>query len=175
MDHSLGAIVRNRRRDLGLTQEDLAERVSTDTEPVYQADVSRIETGRIAMPRLGRLLRLAGALQMPIEDLLRCSELSAVKLPVSSRAGLKRVKPAMTSSVDDEDNEIVVPPIAPAGAEWDHQCDEPAHEMGREPAVLWLDPVPPNLQWLAEETRVILRRNAETKRRARELLNQHRG
>jgi transcriptional regulator with XRE-family HTH domain len=67
---SLGNFVRERRQDLGLTQEQLAERVGYT---VRQAEISRLERGRIALPRRDRLNHLAAALEVPISELLVAS------------------------------------------------------------------------------------------------------
>jgi transcriptional regulator with XRE-family HTH domain len=64
---SLGAMVRRRRLELGLTQEDLAERIGDGTR---QAEISRLEHDRIGLPRRTRLERIAGALDLSLGDLL---------------------------------------------------------------------------------------------------------
>ncbi|HEU5430483.1 MAG TPA: helix-turn-helix transcriptional regulator, partial [Thermomicrobiales bacterium] len=55
---SLGELVRDRRRDLHLTQEGLAERMGGN---VHQGDISQIERGVVAYPRRERLAALAAA------------------------------------------------------------------------------------------------------------------
>lgn len=67
---AIGYIIRERRRALGLTQEELAERISADDELLTQADVSRIETGAVKFPRPERLYRIAEALDLSLGDLL---------------------------------------------------------------------------------------------------------
>ena len=67
---ALGAVVKARRIELGWTQEELAERISADGEFVRQSEISRIENGRIALPRRERLERLARALELPLGELL---------------------------------------------------------------------------------------------------------
>jgi transcriptional regulator with XRE-family HTH domain len=67
---TLGNFVRERRQDLGLTQNQLAERVGYT---VRQAEISRLERGRIALPHRDRLNHLAGALDVPISTLLIAS------------------------------------------------------------------------------------------------------
>jgi len=64
---SLGAYIRDRRRALGLTQEQLAERIGG---PVTQADISRLETDRVVLPRRDRLAALAHSLEVSLGDLL---------------------------------------------------------------------------------------------------------
>lgn len=61
---SVGALIATRRKSLGLTQGELAERVD-----IEQESMSRIETGSIT-PSLSRLLSLADALDCSIESLL---------------------------------------------------------------------------------------------------------
>lgn len=61
----VGARLAARRKELRLTQAELAERLGIEKE-----SVSRLETGGIS-PSLGRLSTLAGALDFPMEDLLR--------------------------------------------------------------------------------------------------------
>ena len=64
---TLGEVIRQRRGELGLTQEELAERVG---EGVRQAEISRIEHDRILLPRRSRLEQIARALDLPIGVLL---------------------------------------------------------------------------------------------------------
>ncbi len=64
---SLGDAIRIRRLELGLSQEELAERIAPD---VRQSDVSRLERGKILFPRLERLNQIAAALGMSIGALL---------------------------------------------------------------------------------------------------------
>jgi transcriptional regulator with XRE-family HTH domain len=64
---SLGEFIRERRRELGLTQEQLAEHVG---EGVRQAEISRLENGGIKLPRKDRLGALASALHVSIGELL---------------------------------------------------------------------------------------------------------
>lgn len=66
----LGETLRARRIELGLSQERLAEMISSDDEMVTQADISRLETGRVKLPRYERLLRLSRALGLLPGDLL---------------------------------------------------------------------------------------------------------
>jgi transcriptional regulator with XRE-family HTH domain len=57
----LGQAVRHRRMELGLTQAELAERMTCD---VLQSDISRIERGYLPWPRPDLLYGLAAALSM---------------------------------------------------------------------------------------------------------------
>jgi transcriptional regulator with XRE-family HTH domain len=67
---TLGVVVRRRRQELGWTQEELAERISADGEYVRQSEISRIENGKIELPRRERLVRLAAVLDLPLGELL---------------------------------------------------------------------------------------------------------
>jgi transcriptional regulator with XRE-family HTH domain len=67
MPHSLGTFIRERRQDLGLTQEQLADRIGGS---IRQAEVSRLEGGRIALPRRSRLEAIAAALEVSLGELL---------------------------------------------------------------------------------------------------------
>lgn len=58
---SFGQVIRERRVELGLTQEQLAERIG---EHVRQSDVSRMERDYISLPRRDRLEALAKALNV---------------------------------------------------------------------------------------------------------------
>jgi transcriptional regulator with XRE-family HTH domain len=67
MPDSLGTFIRERRQDLGLSQEQLAERIG---ETVRQAEVSRLEHDRIVLPRRERLTAIAAALDVSLGELL---------------------------------------------------------------------------------------------------------
>jgi len=64
---TLGQIIRSRRQQLGLTQEELAARIGGG---VRQAEVSRLESDRVSLPRRQRLERISAALGVTIGDLL---------------------------------------------------------------------------------------------------------
>jgi transcriptional regulator with XRE-family HTH domain len=64
---ALGTYVRERRLHLELSQAQLARRVG---KPYSQADVSRLERGDVDLPRLGTLIKLAAALEVPVGNLL---------------------------------------------------------------------------------------------------------
>lgn len=63
--HMFGAIVAEKRRQLGLSQEILAEQLG-----ISQESLSRMEKGVIA-PRFERLQAFAQALHCPVADLFR--------------------------------------------------------------------------------------------------------
>jgi transcriptional regulator with XRE-family HTH domain len=64
---TLGKFIQRRRAELGLTQEQLAERVGGG---VRQAEISRLEHDRVTLPRRQRLEHIAAALDVPIGELL---------------------------------------------------------------------------------------------------------
>ncbi len=64
---TLGAFIRRRRLELGLTQEALADLIGDNTR---QADVSRLENDRVTLPRRNRLEAIARALQVSPGELL---------------------------------------------------------------------------------------------------------
>lgn len=64
---SLGEAIRLHRLDLGMSQEELAERIGPD---VRQSDVSRLERGKILFPRIERLHQIANALGISVGALL---------------------------------------------------------------------------------------------------------
>jgi transcriptional regulator with XRE-family HTH domain len=65
---ALGIAVRDRRRELGLTQEQLALRSG-----LHQRWISNVETGR-RNPSYGSLRRLAGALGLSTSELISRAE-----------------------------------------------------------------------------------------------------
>ena len=67
MPASLGTFIRDRRNELGLTQEEVAERIGPSTQ---QSDVSRLERGGVALPRRERLEAIAAALDVSLGELL---------------------------------------------------------------------------------------------------------
>lgn len=67
MVSTLGQFIQKRRAELGLTQEELAERVG---EGVRQSEISRLEHDRVSLPHRDRLDMLATALEVSLGDLL---------------------------------------------------------------------------------------------------------
>jgi transcriptional regulator with XRE-family HTH domain len=67
---ALGAYIRERRIELGLSQEQLAERIGATK---VQSDISRLERGRVSLPRPSVLMALAAALEVPVGNLLIAS------------------------------------------------------------------------------------------------------
>lgn len=70
---SLGQVIRARRIALGMSQEALAARVSDLGSEINQADISRIELGKVDLPRRRRLEHLAAALELSLGELLEAS------------------------------------------------------------------------------------------------------
>jgi transcriptional regulator with XRE-family HTH domain len=67
---SLGSVIRQRRAELGWSQEELAARVSELGGELRQSDISRLELGKVGLPRRERLTHLAEALGLPVGELL---------------------------------------------------------------------------------------------------------
>lgn len=68
---SLGAAIKARRRQLGWSQEELAQRVAACGDVTFrQSDVSRLECGKIALPHRDRLAHIATVLGLSIGELL---------------------------------------------------------------------------------------------------------
>lgn len=83
----LGVAIRARRLELGISQEQLAQRVSDDDERVRQSDISRLESGQMTFLRSGQLQRIAAALDMSLADLLaHCGWAAAVALNAPAMA-----------------------------------------------------------------------------------------
>jgi transcriptional regulator with XRE-family HTH domain len=91
---TLGKVIRSRRFALGLTQEQLAERIG---DGVRQAEVSRLECDRVGLPRWRRLERIAAALELPLGDLLATAGWSGAERAFPTPA--ERTAPTMTLPV----------------------------------------------------------------------------
>jgi transcriptional regulator with XRE-family HTH domain len=70
MHRAFGDYIRERRKDLGLSQEQLAARVGGACS---QSDISRIERGLVQLPRMTTLVSLAASLEVSVGDLLIAS------------------------------------------------------------------------------------------------------
>ena len=70
---ALGSLVRDRRKELGLTQTDLGDRLGW-----AQERVSLLENGKYGLPSLPQLCRLADGLELPFDALLRSVGLESV-------------------------------------------------------------------------------------------------
>lgn len=102
---TLGQTIRLRRDELGLTQEELAERVGNG---VRQAEISRLEHNYITLPRRTRLEKIASALDLPLGVLLAHSGWTGAEdIPSSSNdaedeaAILKAEKAALASQNEE--------------------------------------------------------------------------
>jgi transcriptional regulator with XRE-family HTH domain len=62
---NLGGRIRQLRKDLGLTQAELAERMDID-----ESALRRLEISKITNPRLSTLIKLCEALYVSLEDLV---------------------------------------------------------------------------------------------------------
>jgi transcriptional regulator with XRE-family HTH domain len=70
---TFGDAIRQRRYELGMTQEQLAERTG---DCLRQLDVKRLELGLILMPHWKWFERLAEALEWSVTDLMRAAGFS---------------------------------------------------------------------------------------------------
>jgi transcriptional regulator with XRE-family HTH domain len=104
---SLGEVMRARRRELGLTQEALAERIG---DGVRQADVSRMERGRVALPRRRRLERIAAALELPVGELLARSGWAGAAAAFDPER-----RPARPASDPDRAESVPLPHLTQSG------------------------------------------------------------
>ena len=68
---TLGAVIKARRHQLGWSQEELAARVAAHGDGAFrQTDVSRLERGKVGLPRRERLGYIAAALGFTMGELL---------------------------------------------------------------------------------------------------------
>ena len=115
---TLGEVVRQRRRQLGWSQEELAARISSDGDDVRQSDISRLELGKVGLPRRARLQRIAAALGMSAGELLARSgwALGSVESSApSSAAGPNLAAPAAARA--NVRLSVAMWPTAPSAAE----------------------------------------------------------
>ena len=71
VQRTLGEAIRIRRRELGLSQEDLARRIADHGDAAFrQSDVSRLERGKVTLPRRERLEHIAAVLGLSLGELL---------------------------------------------------------------------------------------------------------
>ena len=83
MHSAFGAYIRERRKDVGLSQEQLAERMGG---ACTQSDISRIERGLVQLPRMTTLVNLAASLEVSVGDLLIAAGWFEDELVISSLA-----------------------------------------------------------------------------------------
>ncbi len=68
---TLGAAIQTRRRQLGWSQEDLARRIAEHGDEAFrQSDVSRLERGKVTLPRRERLEHIAAVLGLSLGQML---------------------------------------------------------------------------------------------------------
>jgi transcriptional regulator with XRE-family HTH domain len=90
MTETLGQLIRERRRQKGITQEAFATLLG---EGVRQSEVSRLECGFVGQPRPARLHRIATVLNLPVATLLM--------LTAWANPEIKSGGPVGNSSVND--------------------------------------------------------------------------
>ncbi len=84
---TLGMAIQARRRELGMTQQDLAKRVNHLGGDMRQSDVSRLERGQVTLPRRSRVQQIAQALEMPPGALLARGGWSGAESSFVSESG----------------------------------------------------------------------------------------
>jgi transcriptional regulator with XRE-family HTH domain len=68
---TLGSLIKTRRLALGLNQEAVATRMVAHGDVTFrQTDVSRLELGKVALPRRERVAHLAAVLELPLDELI---------------------------------------------------------------------------------------------------------
>lgn len=71
VQRTLGDAIRTRRQELGWSQEDLAKRIADHGDEAFrQSDVSRLERGKVTLPRRERLEHIAAVLELSLGELL---------------------------------------------------------------------------------------------------------
>jgi transcriptional regulator with XRE-family HTH domain len=119
---SLGQMIRARRFALGMSQEALAARVSDLGSEITQADVSRIELGKVELPRRRRLEHLAAALELSLGELLEASGwvgagqifAAATPQPVSPPRASSAPEPSLLEEPGTS-HQPALAPLSPAG------------------------------------------------------------
>ncbi len=91
----LGRNIQQKRKRLGLTQEELAERVN-----IGQQSLSRMEQGHIA-PKIERLQLFADTLGCPVADLFRSEEEQESKIVTRLTDALCRLEKSKREMVVD--------------------------------------------------------------------------
>ena len=71
VQRTLGDAIRTRRQELGWSQEELAKRIADHGDEAFrQSDVSRLERGKVTLPRRERLVHVAAVLGLSLGELL---------------------------------------------------------------------------------------------------------
>jgi transcriptional regulator with XRE-family HTH domain len=102
----LGAAIRSRRLELGWSQEQLAFNVATCGDPtIRQSDVSRIERGKVELPRHARMCALAAALALPLGELLARAGWGGIETAIgtATAAAPPDPAPAVQAAVPETD------------------------------------------------------------------------
>ena len=155
---TFGEVIRRRRVELGMTQEELAERVG---ESVRQSDISRMERDYVTLPRRDRLEALAAALEVTPGFLLMHSgwitkdELASIEPPVANGAPLPDEMHTLGFTPDDEAGTPQV------GVSTDVEHDR----VTREPAALSQAII--HARRVSRETEELLQRTSSTMENAR--------
>ena len=120
---TLADLIRQRRIELHLTQEQLADRIGLGTR---QADVSRLERGRVGLPRRERLERVAAALELPLGELLVRSGWAGADL-------LDRSIPDVVAEPDAPTprNDSIAQSVLPSAPSWDELSDDRGKRSAR--------------------------------------------
>ncbi|MEZ4523743.1 MAG: helix-turn-helix transcriptional regulator [Thermomicrobiales bacterium] len=108
----LGAAIRERRNELGLTQEELAERLAElGDENIRQSDISRIEGGQVQLPRFDRLNYLSTALGISIGEMFINAgwiSLEELETLLAAENRLQASAPEL-EEMEEEDDHVEVP------------------------------------------------------------------
>jgi transcriptional regulator with XRE-family HTH domain len=86
---TLGSLIRARRLELGLRQEQLAARIGGG---VRQSEVSRLERDRVTPPRRERFVRTTAALDLPLGQMLAASGREGFQTPRAFLSGAERTE-----------------------------------------------------------------------------------
>ncbi|HEX5500742.1 MAG TPA: helix-turn-helix transcriptional regulator [Thermomicrobiales bacterium] len=115
---TLGDVIRRRRLDLGWSQEELAVRASSTHDDVRQSDISRLELGKVGLPRRARLTRIAAALDLPLGELLERSGWMGTTRLAASVSPATPVGPAAGGDIAEawSDEPLAEPPLRAAGS-----------------------------------------------------------
>jgi transcriptional regulator with XRE-family HTH domain len=95
---TLGSVIRARRCELRLTQEELADRIGGG---MRQSEISRLERDGVMLPRRARLEAIAAALHMPVGELLARSGWTGAETVIAPVAATDtRAKSSSPASVE---------------------------------------------------------------------------
>jgi transcriptional regulator with XRE-family HTH domain len=94
---TLGSVIRARRCELRLTQEELADRIGGG---MRQSEISRLERDGVMLPRRARLEAIAAALHMPVGELLARSGWTGAETVIAPVATDTRAKSSSPASVE---------------------------------------------------------------------------